>query len=98
MAYKIVWTDSALSDLETIAAYISKDSPQYAAFTVEKIILSVERLSDFPQSGRVVPEYGDNTFREIIWKNFRITYRVSSEVVYIVGAVYAGRLMDPNQR
>jgi toxin ParE1/3/4 len=34
------------------------------------------RLADFPESGRIVPEFGDPTIREVIRRPCRIVYRV----------------------
>ena len=31
---KIIWTNNALQDLEEIAEFIEKDSPQYAKVTI----------------------------------------------------------------
>jgi len=35
---KIIWTKRSLTDLKSIAEYISKDSVKYASLTLEKII------------------------------------------------------------
>ena len=47
------WTDEALNDLDNIASYISKDSPQDATKVVNQIVLRVKRLKRFPQMGRI---------------------------------------------
>lgn len=60
---KIIWTDFALEDLRAIHEYISKDSKVYADRVVDKIILRVDQLENFPKSGRVVPEFNDETLR-----------------------------------
>lgn len=39
---KVIWTGRSLKDLEEIGAYISKDSPNYAKLTLEKLIETVE--------------------------------------------------------
>jgi len=45
-----------LRDLEGIRDYIAIDSARYAALVIERIVNGVERLSTFPESGRMVPE------------------------------------------
>jgi len=35
---KIIWIKRSLTDLKSIAEYISKDSVKYASLTLEKII------------------------------------------------------------
>jgi hypothetical protein len=51
----IVWTFQAIEDVEAIRTYIARDSPHYASLMAERIVESVERLKEFPRSGRVVP-------------------------------------------
>ncbi|MCA1961755.1 MAG: type II toxin-antitoxin system RelE/ParE family toxin [Desulfomonile sp.] len=53
----------------------------------------VDRLSDFPDSGRMVPEFGDVAIREVIRRPCRIVYRVDREkrLVEIVRVRHAAR-------
>jgi len=63
---KLVWTEPAVADLQAIHDYISRDSEVYAAHFIETIIESAERLPQFPKLGRVVPEDGAESIRELI--------------------------------
>ena len=65
MAYRLVWSPRALEDLETIAQYIAVDSGAYAAAVVTTILRTARRLSQFPFSGRIVPEFADNHIRQL---------------------------------
>ena len=47
---KILWTDPAIEDLRNLHSYIAKDSEVYASSFVERIILAVEKLTNFPDS------------------------------------------------
>ena len=53
---KILWTDPSIEDLRNLHSYIAKDSEVYASSFVERMILAVEKLTNFPRLGRVVPE------------------------------------------
>ena len=53
---KILWTEPAIEDLRNLYGYIAKDSEIYASGFVARIILSVEKLANFPRLGRMVPE------------------------------------------
>jgi toxin ParE1/3/4 len=44
----------------------------------------VERLSLFPQSGRIVPERHDPGIREVILRPYRVVYRYRGAFVEIV--------------
>jgi plasmid stabilization system protein ParE len=53
---RILWSPQALSDLESIRDYIAHDSPRYAELVLRRLVAAVDRLEEFPKSGRVVPE------------------------------------------
>lgn len=93
MAYKVKWSPRAVSDLEEICDYIARDSEHYAAFFARKIISIIESIPQFPKSGRIVPEYGDESLREIIYKNYRLVYRIKNEVVEIAAICHGARLL-----
>jgi len=63
---RIVWSPLALERVEDIARYIAEDKPSAAVEWVEGIFDTVERLSDFPESGRIAPEVGGRRIREVI--------------------------------
>lgn len=88
----ILWSPQALHDLTSIREYVAVDSPRYAALVVERIVRSVERLEDFPRSGRIVPERGDPNLREVIVTPYRVVYRLRGEQVDVVTVFRASRL------
>lgn len=49
------WAPQALDDLDSIAEFIGRDSRHFALLFTANVFSLVERLGDFPQSGRVVP-------------------------------------------
>lgn len=65
MAIKLEWSNEALEDIESIAAYIEKDSPAYAKSVVSKFFEKAEIIKDFIELGRIVPELNDIHIREI---------------------------------
>jgi addiction module RelE/StbE family toxin len=90
---KLIWSPQSLRDLESIRDYVSTDSPRYAALVVGRIVQGVERLTDFPESGRVVPERDDPQLREVIVRPYRVVYRVRSGVVEIATVFRASRIL-----
>jgi|ERR1051325_2851361 addiction module RelE/StbE family toxin len=94
MAYRIVWSPQALDDVDSIAAYISRDSPAYASAVVEKIIKSTKTLREFPFSGRVVPELDDDDIRERFVYSYRIVYRVHENTVTVAAVIHGSRLLE----
>ncbi len=94
MAHQIVWSEEALEDIEEIAAYIAKDSPTYAQSVVSKFFEKAELLEDFVKLGRVVPELGDTTIREIFVHSYRLIYKIETYEIIIVAVVHGKRLLD----
>lgn len=87
---KIVWTEPAIHDLDNIHSYISKDSARYASILVEKILKSTDNLELFPLMGRVVPEEGMDSIREIFAHPYRIIYRISN-TIEILAVIHEAR-------
>ncbi len=90
---KLIWSPQSLRDLESIRNYVAADSPHYAALVVERIIQGVERLTSFPESGRVVPERNDPQLREVIVKPYRVVYRLRPGVAEIATVFRASRML-----
>jgi toxin ParE1/3/4 len=90
---EVIWTNYALADLESIASYISKDSEKYAEVTVKKLFYRTDILKSFPYSGRMVPEKGIKTIRELIEGNYRIIYEIIEEKIYVLSVHHSARLI-----
>ena len=74
---KLIWSPDALKDLENLTEYISLDSEVYAEIVVRRIFATVETVSMFPFSGRIVPEFEKEKVREKLYKSYRIIYRTN---------------------
>ena len=94
MAYRVVWSLRAVEDLETIAQYISADSEAYAASVVKTILTTARNFSRFPYSGRIVPEFGDESIREWFAYSYRVIYRIEGELVTVATVVHGKRLLE----
>jgi plasmid stabilization system protein ParE len=94
----IEWSHRARTDIRNLKAYIAKDSPYYARRFVERIFASVEKLAEFPKSGRAVPEAeGQNNVRELIYQGYRIIYLTRPERVFIVTILHGSRHLAANE-
>lgn len=94
MAYQIVWSSTAIEDVEAIATYISRDSSAYAAAVVQKILDVTRNLINFPFSGRIVPELKEDTIREKFAYNYRIIYRIENDTITIASVIHGKRILD----
>jgi plasmid stabilization system protein ParE len=82
-----------VEDVEAVKAYVARDSERYAGLLAERLVAAVGRLESFPQSGRIVPEVGDESLREVIYGNYRLVYRLQPESVEVVTVYHAARLL-----
>jgi toxin ParE1/3/4 len=81
---KIIWTEPALDQLDEIAEYIALDNPVAASELVARIFKKVDRLEQFPNSGREPPELPDSIYREVVCSPCRIFYRREGKNVLIL--------------
>ncbi|MGH2599228.1 MAG: type II toxin-antitoxin system RelE/ParE family toxin [Dehalococcoidia bacterium] len=95
---RLIWLRSARADLREIYRYIARDSAAHATATIRRIRSSAERLADFPESGRIVPEHGDPMVREVIVSPYRVAYRYFPDRDLVqVFAVFHGSTTFPDR-
>ncbi|WP_127347366.1 type II toxin-antitoxin system RelE/ParE family toxin [Pseudidiomarina mangrovi] len=81
---EVVWTESALQELDAIAEYIALDNPAAASDLVKEVFGKTERLENFPKSGRIPPELPDSVYREVVVPPCRIFYREDEQRVFVL--------------
>ena len=92
---EVVWTASAIQDLNDIAEYIAKDSVRYAEITTEELFSTTNILETHPKSGTKVPEFRDESIRQLIRGNYRIVYKImSTERIDILTVHNCARLIS----
>lgn len=88
---KLIWTNPAVFDLETIHNFIAHDSEYYATSFIEELISQPEELIEFPEMGRVVPEYEREEIRELIFQSYRIIYQVTESNILVLTVIHGKR-------
>ncbi len=81
---KIIWSPLAIDRVAEIAGYIAKDKPTAAQNWTDTIFLKVESLASSPKPGRIVPEINKDQYREIIYGNYRIVYRMEEKRISVL--------------
>ena len=96
MARRVVSiAESAVRDLEDVRDwYAAQAAPEVGERIVREVLASVEELAEFPESGRVVPEFDVPLLRELVPPPFRVVYRLDAERVRIVRVWRSERLME----
>ena len=92
---KIIWSPSALDDLDLIAEYIARDSIDRTSLFIERLIQAMDRLQFSPFSGRIIPEIKEPNCREIIYGSYRMMYRIEKHEIWITGIVHSARDWTP---
>jgi toxin ParE1/3/4 len=80
--------------VDAIATYIALDSTAYAGVMVGKIIDATRNLVSFPFSGRIVPEFNEDTIREKIVYSYRIIYKIQGETITIATIIHGKQLLS----
>ena len=90
---RLIWTEPALRDLETIAEYIALDKPDAARKYVQKVLAAVERLARFPKSGSIAHEIPNLPYRQVIVSPCRVFYRSNDAQVFIIFVMRSEQLL-----
>ncbi len=92
---KILISNSAFSDLENIKDYYNKQGVAHIGVNIiAEILLHIETLEDHPNIGRVVPEFDENSIREIIHAPYRVVYLLEDNLIHIIRVWRSERLLN----
>ena len=91
---KVLFTPSGRAEFLDAIAYIYNENPNAAVEFRDKAKRILSRLRKFPQSGRVLPEFPDLPFREVIVAPYRFFYRVKEKTVWIVAVWHGAQLPE----
>lgn len=89
---KVRFTPSARAQFLSALTHIRRDNPQAAGNFRKRAETALRRLEEFPKSGRIVPEFPELPYREVVITPYRFFYRVKGDIVWIV-AVWHGALL-----
>jgi toxin ParE1/3/4 len=90
---RVMWTEGAIADLESIVGYIAMEDPAAALRVLDLLQARAAALESMARRGRVVPELqrqGIGIYRELVEPPWRILLRAGEETVWIL-AVIDGR-------
>lgn len=89
----VSWTDQALEDLDAVCLFIARDAPQLASVFASQAFEATDQLVDFPEIGRIVPEFGDPSIREILVYSYRLIYRIVGDHIHVLTIHHGARLL-----
>lgn len=92
--HSISWTGPALTDLEEMREYVSRDNPTAAGALAQRIQKKIQHPRNHPKLGRIVPELKALGSREVIVSPYRIVYDVQPRRIVILRVWHGRRELD----
>ena len=86
---KVQFTPSARNQFLSALSFIRRDKPSAAVSFRNRTEKILRRLEDFSESGRIIPEFPELPYREVIISPYRFFYKIKTDVIWIV-AVWHG--------
>jgi toxin ParE1/3/4 len=88
----VQFTPSARTQFLSALTYIRQDNPSAALRFRKKAESVLRRLERYPDSGRVIPEFPELTYREVVVPPYRFFYRTEGRIVWIVAVWHGAQL------
>ena len=92
---RVIWSPTALPDLEAILSFVALDSPANARRLGERMLARVELIANQPESGGYVLEDRYERAREVLVGRYRIIYELENEcsLIRIITILHGSRLL-----
>ncbi|REL37824.1 type II toxin-antitoxin system RelE/ParE family toxin [Rhodohalobacter sp. SW132] len=91
----VIFTDQFLSRVEEYTDYIALDHVPAAIKWARGVFEQCQKLSNQPESGRIVPEFRRAEIREIIHGNYRLIYELKPKQIDML-TIWHTRQMLPD--
>ncbi len=89
---KIQFTPTARKQFLSALSYIRKDKPSAAVSFRNRAGKILKRLENFPESGRIIPEFPDLPYREVIIPPYRFFYKNKADIIWVVAVWHSAQL------
>jgi toxin ParE1/3/4 len=89
---KLRLTPSGRVQFLQAVSFILADNPRAALQFRKKAERALRRLSRYPESGRLIPEFPDLPFREVVVPPYRFFYRREEKTIWAVACWHGAQL------
>ena len=93
---KVAWSYVALVNLIEANKYISGENPEAARKVINDIYEAGNKIKEFPEKGRIVPEIRRKNIREVFCFEYRIIYRIESKRIFVLTVCHMKQLLKKN--
>jgi len=94
---EVIWTKQAIQMVNEFVDYIVQDDYKTAEQWALQLMSQTDKLADHPRIGRVVPEYNEETLRELIIGNYRLPHRIKEDGIYIEAVWHVRQIPPKNE-
>ena len=91
---RVVWSEGASRELDEATEYLSRESLRSAIGVLEGLLEAAESLADLSDRGRIVPERGDPSVRELLVDPYRLIYATRESEVVVLAVLHQRRDFD----
>jgi toxin ParE1/3/4 len=91
---KVRFTPTGRTQFLEAVIYVYRDNPSAAVNFRKKAGEVLSRLKTYPESGRLIPEFSDLPFREVIVRPYRFFYKTKGDTVWIIAVWHSAQLPE----
>jgi toxin ParE1/3/4 len=91
---KVRFTPTGRTQFLEAIIYLYRDNPSAAVSFRERAEKVLSRLKKYPESGRLIPEFSDLPFREIIVRPYRFFYKTKGDSVWTIAVWHSAQLPE----
>ena len=95
---KVRFTPTGRAQFLDAVVYIYRDNPSAAARFRVKAEKVLSQLKTHPESGKLVPEFSDLPFREVILRPYRFFYKIKNNTVWIIAVWHSAQLPEEPEK
>ena len=94
--FRVNLSQQAQNDLEQIFYYIADDNINNATNFILQLEKKIYSLGSFPERHPLIPEneFFDTNYRHLIFKKYRVVYRIAEKSVFILRIFHRAKLLD----
>lgn len=94
MTRSVDFTPPARAQFLSAVDYIRAERPSAARAFRDSSREALKHLIRFPAAGRIIPEFPQLGFREVLVGRYRFFYRLEGDVIWVVGVWHDAQLPD----
>jgi len=91
---KVRFTPTGRAQFLDAVIYIYRDNSSAAIRFREKAEKVLSRLKTYPESVRLIPEFSDLPFREVIVRPYRFFYKIKDDTVWVIAVWHSTQLPE----